>query len=1041
MSTHHPPRAFSVILGLSALALLGYFLLPQLSIRWQPGPLRGSLSVSYSWPGADPATLEQELTAPLEAGFALLRNVDGIKSVSRRGGGRIDLEVNPAADQDFVRFTVASTIRRLYPAFPVGASYPTIDFRSSAANDNDQAEQPVLTYTLSGPDPPTKLFRYAREQLAPRLSLRPGLSRIDIGGGNQAEYLLQVDPEQLRTAGLDRSTLTSQLRAYFNRSGLGILNVAEQSRFAFLADVATDTLSLSRWAAIPLTSPRSRSLTLGDLAQISLVEAAPTAYYRVNGRNNLRLLVYPTPAANQLELASNFQRDAQALRPTLPAGYELLLENDNTEYLREELTKTRQRTALSMGILLLFVLLIYRSWRQLFLIFFSLAVNLGLALLLYFLIGVELNLYAFAGIAVSFGIMVDNVIIMLDALRRRSADTVAPAILGATLTTMAGLSVIWFLGEELRHQLFELARVMIINLATSLLVAIYLVPALGRYFLPAEVRQTNAVPTTHSRAEKFYTRLLNGLLRFRKTALLLAVLAFGLPVFWLPRSVPDWPLYNRTIGSDYYQDEWRPLVNRWLGGSFRLFSNYVYEGSGYRPPEETRLYVSAALPDGATVHQLSDVLARVEAYLATFQDKLTTYVTRVNSGQNGRIQINFPDNGRGGFPYQLKGRLSAYAVNFGGVEWNIYGVGPGYSNSSGSSPVGFRVELKGYAQDELDRQSARLAELLLKHPRVNEVDTDANVEWWQRSRSEFLLAYDPAALAMGQRSATQLNAALNWFNRAPTPDLRLPNGLGVLIRADRPAEYDRWNLENRSLPVDSVRLNFARLGQLTRREAPQSLHKEDQQYLRLVSFEYLGSSRFGSRHLNNCLDTLRAELPLGFTAERGSYSRNEVAKQWTALMGLAVLLIFFICALLFESLSQALAIVLLIPFSFIGVFLTFYLFGVRLDQGGYTSFLLVTGLSVNGIILIVNEFNRLRKMSPLLSSSELYVSAFGHKIRPIVLTVISTAAGLVPFLLGGEQEVFWYGLAAGTIGGLVFSILLLTLLCPLFLLRTSRRGV
>ena len=202
-----------------------------------------------------------------------------------------------------------------------------------------------------------------------------------------------------------------------------------------------------------------------------------------------------------------------------------------------------------------------------------------------------------------------------------------------------------------------------------------------------------------------------------------------------------------------------------------------------------------------------------------------------------------------------------------------------------------------------------------------------------------------------------------------------------------------------------------------------------------MAFEYLGSPRFGNKHLTACLDTLRAGLPLGFTAERRSYSRDREAKQLTALMGLAVLLIFFICAVLFESLRQALNIIFLIPVSCIGIFITFYYFNVRLDQGGYTSFLLVTGLAVNGLILVVNEFNYLRKRNLGWPEARLYATAIRHKILPIVLTVASTAAGLIPFLLGGRNEVFWYALSAGTIGGLVFSLFVILFVSPVFFLR------
>ncbi|MFT7120083.1 MAG: multidrug efflux pump subunit AcrB [Neolewinella sp.] len=170
-------------------------------------------------------------------------------------------------------------------------------------------------------------------------------------------------------------------------------------------------------------------------------------------------------------------------------------------------------------------------------------------------------------------------------------------------------------------------------------------------------------------------------------------------------------------------------------------------------------------------------------------------------------------------------------------------------------------------------------------------------------------------------------------------------------------------------------------------------------------------------------------------AERSSYRPNSEAKRLSMLMRLAVVLIFFICALLFESLRQALKIVLLIPISCIGILLTFYWFDLRLYQGGYTSFLLVIGLAVKGLILVVNEFNWLRKQHRDWSETALYAMAVRHKTLPIVLTVISTAAGLTPFLIGGWNEVFWHALAAGTIGGLFFPVVVIMVISPVFFLR------
>lgn len=1074
-------RPYPTILLLTALALIGYLLLPRLTIRWQPGSGEANLRVSYAWPGAGPQALEQQVTAPLEGAFALVRDIDGITSISRAGRGSISLKLRRGADGDFVRFNVASQIRRLYPELPPEVRYPTLDY--AAADEDDLTDLPVMTYTLSGPDPPTELYRYATEQLVPRLSLLRGLNRMEVTGGNRPHWRISLRPEAVAAAGLSRSAIQSHLNTYFQRRGLGYLFTESERLYAYVnTPAATTELTPKTWAAIPLPSGTGRQLKLGDLATVARVPLPPRSHYRINGENSIRLLAYATEDANRLALAAELRGRISAIRGeysggsdqqstipnqqstanNLPPGYALQLEDDATRFLREELAKTRQRTALSMGILLLFVLIAYRNLRSLGIVFISLVVNLGLAFLCYWLLGVELNLYAFAGIAVSFGIMIDNVIIILDGLRRPGSK-LGPAVIGATLTTLAGLSVIWFLSDELRTQLFELARVMAINLSTSVLVALAFVPALYGLFRARPQVQSKGIKEQGGKAPKPTTtdglppiaggspnrisnityrisHIYSFLLRFRKTTLLLVILAFGLPLWWLPNQVEGWPAYNKTIGSDLYRDQLRPHLNKYLGGSFRLFSYYVYEGSGYRPAEETRLYVGAALPDGATLAQLNQVVAQVEAYLGQFSANIERFTSQVYSGQNARIEITFPNGGRGGFPFVLKNRLTAYATNFGGVKWNIYGVGQGFSNDAGGRPVSFRVTLKGYNQAGLDRHSQRLADLLLKHPRVQEVNTDANISWWEKDRYEYLLQSRPPDLAQRSLSASDLRASLDWFDQNNQPDFYLNDGEPVALTAADPGRYDRWRLENWSIPRDSTQLNLPEVASLEKRLAPQALHKEGQQYLRLVAFEYLGSPRFGNKHLTACLDTLIAEMPLGFTAERRSYSRDQQAKEVTALMGLAVLLIFFICAVLFESLRQAFNIILLIPITCIGIFLTFYWFNVRLDQGGYVSFLLVTGLAVNGLILVINEFNYLRKRHPDWQETSLYATALRHKITPILLTVISTAAGLVPFLLGGRNEVFWHALAAGTIGGLLFSLIVIALISPVFFLRRPRRG-
>jgi multidrug efflux pump subunit AcrB len=180
---------------------------------------------------------------------------------------------------------------------------------------------------------------------------------------------------------------------------------------------------------------------------------------------------------------------------------------------------------------------------------------------------------------------------------------------------------------------------------------------------------------------------------------------------------------------------------------------------------------------------------------------------------------------------------------------------------------------------------------------------------------------------------------------------------------------------------------------------------------------------------------MRLSVPLGYTFERMNYRRQSEQQQLNGLLLLVMVLIFFICAVHFESLRQAFTIVLLIPISFIGIFLTFYLFDFYFDQGGYTAFIMVSGLAVNSLILILSDYQRFRRRQAGRNALDLYVKAYQHKITPIVLSVLSTALGLIPFMTAGDGEVFWFALAVGTVGGLVFSLLVITLITPVFWVR------
>ena len=321
--------------------------------------------------------------------------------------------------------------------------------------------------------------------------------------------------------------------------------------------------------------------------------------------------------------------------------------------------------------------------------FTGIVINLLLTALAAYLLDIAIHLYTIAGITISFGMMVDNAIIMLDELDKRKQKNIFKAILGATLTTVMALLLVLFLPEEERQNLTEFCMIVAVALSSSILVAIFYVPAVYHLIFKNDIikrsRFTFRKQRRHVWIFSIYSRFILFIAQYRKTFIILVILAFGLPVFLLPTKWEGQEWYNQTIGSDVYQEKIRTVTDPLLGGSLRLFIRNVYERSGYRDAQRTQLYINAELPQGNTLEEMNRVMIRVEDYLKTVVG-IDKYILRVQSGQDASISILFKEQfENGSLPYQLKGRLIARSLDWGGVDWDIYGVGQGFSNGVGDN--------------------------------------------------------------------------------------------------------------------------------------------------------------------------------------------------------------------------------------------------------------------------------------------------------------------------------------------------------------------
>lgn len=1058
MSNPRNLSSFTLIVTFVCLSLIGVVLVPLLPVKLAPSHTLPGLTVSFSMPGNSSRVIEAEVTSKLEAMTARVKGIRKVNSTSDNGSGSISLELDKHANIDVTRFEVSTIIRQTWPQLPEGVSYPQISTRRS----DDKASRPFITYTLNAPANPILIQQYAEENIKPVLGQLKGIYKVELNGATPMEWQLEYDSDQLSRLGITLQAVQRAINRHYEKEFLGICSIekgAEGREWIRLVRTSTEKEMEFEPGAIQLQAEDGTMVMLDKLIKVRHVEERPQSYYRINGLNSVYLYITAEETANQLKLSGEVKHLMGELQQKMPPGYEVHISYDATEYIQKELDKIYFRTGLTVLILLLFVALITWNLRYLFLIVTSLAVNISVAVILYYAFGLEMQLYSLAGITISLNLVIDNTIVMTDHILHRRNLKAFVSVLAATLTTIGALVIIFFLDEKIRLNLQDFAAVVIINLAVSLFVALFFVPSMiDKIGLEKKKRRKRRRfllrPTFMKRLTVYFTRFYQGLIyylcRFRVIACLLLLLGFGLPVFMLPEKMEGegkWvEYYNKVFDNSTFKDKVKPVINKALGGSLRLFAEKVYEGSYFNRDEgEVVLSVYATLPNGSTLEQMNVLIKRMETYLSDFKE-IRQFQTYIYNARQANIQIYFTkENQRSGFPYTLKANIISKALTLGGGSWSVYGLqDQGFSNDVRESAGSFRVKLYGYNYDELSYWTERLKEKLLLHRRIKEVTVNSEFSWWKDDYSEFYLDLDRLRMAKENVTATQLFTALRpVFGR----DIYCGNVLfdnqteQLKLSSLQGQQYDVWGLVNIPFFINGRSYKLADFATVQKGQSPQKVAKENQQYRLCLQYEYIGSSEQGKKLLKKDLEEFNKVLPMGYTAENDQdyWSWNKKDNKQYALLLIVIAIIFFTTAILFNSLKQPLAIIFVIPISYIGVFLTFYLFGLNFDQGGFASFVLLCGITVNASIYILNEYNAIRKRYPLLLPARAFTKAWNSKILPIFLTVISTILGFIPFMVGDGKEAFWFPLAAGTIGGLVMSILGIFLFLPIFSLKKQKR--
>ncbi len=1032
--------AFTINVIFIVFVIIGLSLLPFIPVKLHPGKSLAMLTIDYYYPHATPEIVENDVTSKIERVLQTVKGIEAVRSSSGEGWGNIELDISKGMDKQFVKFQVLTLIRQIYPLLPEAVSYPVLQ-HSQGENKKKQ----MMRYSFNGDVDSYELYTYLRDHIRPSLQRVPEIYKIDILGSTPYHWQIVFNEKSLSELAITARDIKYAINSFFKQTDLGYLLIddgAKNYSERVMAIVRGEEKNGALLGDIPIKKIGRKLVFLKDVADIKYVQKPPTQYQRINGLTAIDMVIYADDDANQLVVAEKVRKTINHLKESLPNIYGLDLVYDATDRIKSEAWKTILRTLFSIVILLSFILILSRNFRYLLVISISIFTNLAIAVFFYYIFQVEIHLYSLAGITVSLGIIIDNSIIMTDHVRYKNNRKVFIPILAATLTTIGALVVIFFLNQQQKINLFDFALVIIINLSISLAIALFLIPALIEK-IKIDKRKRSISRKSGSRIVRFnhfYSAAIVFLNRYKVLVVFCGILGFGIPFHLLPRKVDDnkWysGVYNATLGSDYYLRTMKVFSEKYLGGSSYFFSKYLENSDMGIEEKQVKLNVLVRLPSGGSIRKLNEVYRAFENYLSQF-DGVEFYTTNINGLENSVLEIFFTDDAKTtSFPLKLKGELERLAIDYSSADFTIYGVGKAFSNAQTDGYTNSILAFSGYNYEKLSAIVRAAKAELSANPRIVKVSERTNNFWGgANTKLQYIDIHNKYLAASGSSLIGYVQNYKRYDQRGEVL-MRIPSNDGfedVNLLSDASFAVDLWKFQR--ISVGAERANkLLDVAEYTSEEVSKTISRENQEYTVRVGYDFIGSEKLGDKVLEAYQKKFNADVPIGYKVyipEYGGWNYRE-SNQYTILF-LMFVIIFFICSILLESFTKPFVVLLMIPLSFIGIFLIFPMFEVRFDQGGYASFLLVSGLVVNSALYIIYDFKNVRQTSGSSDGIKSYLKAFNLKIIPILLTILSTVLGLLPFIFWGRNESFWFALAVGTIGGLIFSIPILLIFLPLLL--------
>ncbi len=1017
-------RPVAVAMGYVAVALLGVRAWQDIPIELMPDTQLPRLTVEATWRGASPETVEAFLTSPLEAAIQLVEGVEKVVSESSESRATIRIEFSRDVDMDFARLDLSERLATLEEnELPPGVDrvvvqpYIPEEFRETQ-------NRGLLRYTFTGARTLESLRKHLDDVVVPELSRVEGVALVTAYGGRERLLEVELDRELMAAMGVASYEVDRKLADLDLVREAGAVRDGDRQ---WTVTIRNRPVSAQDIRSAIVKSDGGRIVRLSDIAVVRDTYEDIRSHNRVNSRPSVDMLITKEIGANSVRVADRVKERLAAVELRNPPNTRFILNWDESRQIRRQMSDLRSRALISVIVIFGVLFLFLGSLRSAIVVFATIASSILISLNLIYFAGFSLNVLTLMGLAMAFGLIVDNSIVVLENIYRRwqsgrprdsaileGASHVVLPIMAATATTLIVFAPFVYLQDELRIYYLPLAIVVVLSLLASLLVAFSFIPGLVGRILPArDGAGTSAGGVAAGAAaarDPLYLRFYRGLV--------------GYTLRW------PWVVVGICVAL--------------LGGSGYLFEQYVNKGRiwGGGWGQQTYIDISIRLPRGSDIERTDQLTRYFEERLREMPE-VERFVTQVFP-ESSRTRVTFPEELElTDVPVRIKEQLFAFSLGFSRAEVRVYGYGPSFYGGGGSPP-NYSIQVLGYNYEKVRDIAEDLGGRLQRYPRIRDVNTNASFGYFTRDRaSEFAVDIRRDVVARHDITVDVLVGQISDAVRGQVSQDLLKIG-GDEVRYDVKLEGNREVdlVELRQTMVLTPAGNPVRLGELVTirpREVLATIRREDQQYERTVAYEFRGPYKLGDLYHNTVIDM--TSVPPGYTvkkADRWRWSTEEQSQMALVLL-VSIFLIYMVTAALFESLLLPLCVLLTVPMALIGVFLLFFYLDAHFTREAYIGVIMMGGIVVNNAILLVDHINRVRRETAL-GLKQAILKGTLERVRPILMTTTTTILGLTPLVIFSEtaNSNIWNALTYALIGGLASSTFLVLTATPALYLLFER---